>query len=237
MKTIDFNNQLPSWAHKILGKFSVKSPSELYGIETGKESYPYLNLNCSDNCGAKMNMAYYGLNSHLPGEYLYDVSLQFNPDYPKDKDKDSANNITVDASSDEVINSIRNFLDNLQKAIAFKKELSGRIKFLLEFWCEQKYNVEIIIRQDEDKIAFLLRELSERLHNVPILSEAKTYHDCLGIIHTLEANSDISSIKAGDGNTNNPLLDGAYHWINILLKTNGISRSVTHKSNLWVRAY
>ena len=241
MDTIDFNTDLPSWAHKVNNEFQVQDLHTLFRRQKGNSSAAtYISLDCSDKCGAKIDLSYYGLNHFLPGEHGNDESLQFRPQYPEHKTKDTADNITVDLTKDGVLESLDTFLSNMKKAMAFKEGLKKGILFYLQFRLEKEYDVGVIVRKDieDSRIVFLLLKLDARLNKVPLLVQAENYRNCLGIIHTLGLDADIESIQAGRENkSDNPVLERIFWWMNILLKANGRPRTITEKPYLWVLEY
>ncbi len=234
MKTISYslNDFLPEWASKIGGDFCMKSPSELFRLANKENGSTHLSLKCFDDCGARIDFAYYGTNSFLPNELNENGCIQFCFHSPKDKTEDTANNIAVDITKKGIVDSIQSFFKNAEKAVAFKKETMKDIRYLLEFTFEN-LKIEFIVRVEEDKTSILLFRLSESLAKITLQSEPKTLKDFLGTVYVWGCEI---HLKAGNESADNPFIGVIFEWINdTCLKNNIIVPE--KKPRLWVLKY
>ncbi|MEI7810269.1 MAG: hypothetical protein WCI41_01780 [bacterium] len=224
---------MPKWGEKGLGTIKVKSPNRIYNAEKS-ENCTYLSIECSDCCGAKLDIFYHGLNHFLPETYFYENSLHFIPSYSKEKDKDCGNNILMDLSNETFVGSVKDFISNASKAFVFKQDLIKGILFKLSF----KYTVFevdlLIKRNDDNKIIILLFQLSENLaKRVLLLNEARNYKEALGITHIFTEDFCVDDIKEGNESSNKILLNDLFVWVKNLFYLNQIDFD-EHKLNLWV---
>lgn len=238
MKNINLNNQLPAFCRVILHKFCPEDMHTLFrnslSDEDKKKVNTYLNFVCSDDCGAKIDLAYHGLNHYFPGQGDQDSTINFTPAYGLDKFKDSADNICVDfVKNPNVMEEFNDFFWTVKNAQKFKTDLTENLWCLLEFHTGHGNNgFSVIVRSEGEKVQFFLFEIPDTIPVIPVLEESTNPKHCLGLIH--ETTGDANTLKQGDCNEKNPLLAGVYEWAQKMFLENGIGKQEIF---LWTRKY
>lgn len=235
MQIVNFKNKPPKWGFSIGGMFTTEPPSTIYRREHNIEFYAFLSLNCSCGCGAAMHVYYGGLTRYWPPEGDTGKMIQFDPYYPKEKKSDSADNVAIDPFNWEVMKGLNLFLAEIPKVIAFRKKLDKGFVAVLEVNLSDFSEVQIIVRRESERINFILGQISEKVANVPLLEEAGSYRDALGIIHSVASETDLKPLLVNEhGNLKDPIFKGILEWVQMLGKENDVELSV---KSIWIRPY
>ena len=78
---------------------------------------------------------------------------------------------------------------------------------------------------------FYLFEIPNVFPKVPLLNEAKTYLECLGLVATLPAEIDTSKIKNDYADMANPFFKPIIEWVKLLGEENQMELQI---KNIWV---
>ncbi|ETB63733.1 TPA: hypothetical protein DIC38_02945 [Candidatus Nomurabacteria bacterium] len=238
MTTFDFNDNQPEFRARVFdGDKSVKTerPYEIFGKTKKSKGTTFLDMECAcgaTDCVSRISFYYSGLNHYCNSRNLgSDTQININPSHKEENGR--ANNVMWDPT-DENVSEFINFSETVREAIAFKQkllnglyaELQVRIKGI-DYYGE----VQLIVRKDETDMLFYLFEIPNVFPKVPLLNEAKTYLECLGLVATLPAEIDTSKIKNDYADMANPFFKPIIEWVKLLGEENQMELQI---KNIWV---
>ncbi|MEN9338557.1 MAG: hypothetical protein RI945_282 [Candidatus Parcubacteria bacterium] len=133
--------------------------------------------------------------------------------------------------TEESIAELMTFTETVKEAIIFKKELLSELFAELQVWIKNYEEIHIAVRKDEAGIHLFLYDIPVIFAKVPLLSESKSYRECLGLIATLPSDTDLSEVKNDWAKKSNPFFTPVIEWVNLLAKENGVSDI---SADMWV---
>lgn len=224
----NLNLELPDWAKKDdKGIICVKSPMEMYAIKEEKNvNFTHLVLLCTGKCESSVHFEYNGLEDLFSDDTHIRISAKIT-EYSRSR---GYNSISVNLLDKNLIESIKKFFDDAQKAAAYKLDLVKDINCELQFKSGE-FNVSMVIKNDG---TVLLYELSEKLGNVvPTLFKPRSYEGLLGVVYYFGKDIDLDDIKTGNVSSNKPLLKALFIWVKTLFRSNNFELNESDLS-LWV---
>lgn len=234
MITVNFNEKLPTFGmfNHDDKKIRIKNPDEIFAKQKKSKGGIYLNMRCccsDSDCNNKVSFYYSGLSYYFGSKNLgSDTEINIHPSH--DEVKGKANNILY-APTNENLKEFTDFFETVKEAIDFKKSLLNGLYAQLQVRIKGYPEIQIMVRKDEKGIHFLLFEISKDLPLVPLLSEAESYYECLGVIGKLPSDTDTSKIKNDHADMKNLFFGPVIEWVKSLGKENQLDLTI---SSIWV---
>lgn len=238
MTTFDFKNNQPEFGTQISHEdksVKTKRPYDIFAKQKKSKGEILLVMRCAcgdPNCRSSVSFHYSGLNHYGDSANLgSDTHVSINPYHEEAEGK--ADNVMWNPTEENVSEFI-NFSETVREAIAFKQkllkdlyaELQVRIKGV-----DYEGELRMIVRKEETAVQFYLFEIPNIFPKVPLHNQAKTYRECLGLIATLPAETDISKIKNDYADMVNPFFKPVIEWVKLLGEENQMELRI---KNIWV---
>lgn len=238
MTTFDFNDKQPEFGTRISyenNSVKTKGPDEVFVKQKQSKGKILLDMRCTcgdPDCTNRISFHYSGLNRYGDSRNLgSDTQINIYPYHKEEKGK--ADNVMWNPTQENVYEFI-NFSDTVREAIAFKQELLKGLYAELQVRVKRFDNeveLQLIVRKEETGVLFYLFEIPNIFPKVPLLSEAKTYRECLGLVAILPAEIDTSKIKNDYADMANPFFKPIIEWVKLLGEEN---QTELHIRNIWV---
>lgn len=229
MNIINFAENLPIFGEKKENRTTIttKKPYEIFkGIGT-----TVLGIKCSCQDPTCTNMIYFnysGLEYYFGSRNLgSDTHINILNSY---KDEGKADNVMYEPSKENLSEFI-SFFHDVQKAVNFKKEILNGLYAQLQINIKNFSTIELMVRKTEKEFVFILFEIGIDLPNIPLISEAKDYKECLGVIAKIPVDTDVSKIKNDYADMNNPFFKPVIEWAKLLGQENNVELEIR---NIWV---
>jgi len=179
-----------------------------------------LDVCCSCDCKAKLQMHYFGFNQFLPSGQDNDFDII--PEYQKKLSNLECPNIYVKILNFGVLETLTTFIKKTKAAAEFKRDVVQGIRFELRFDSFSIGEVGIIVRQDTSigRWVMVLSRVGTSVVNFPLEEIASRFEDCIGIIHSKTTTDDIYSVSPHDFR-NSEGMKKAREWVKELIKLNG----------------
>lgn len=239
-KEINLLESLPPWAeHRsgISNEIRLKSFYDLFrsADENNRKWNAILDFPCECGCGRKMEIHYFGLNYTFPNK-THDTIIGF--DQKKENIREhEANQVDVAHINNGVDNfkRITEYLEGVQKAMQFKKNLYADVLFKVEFSLKNHMSdVTLLIEENNGNTKVILHAISDSLPVVPLEVSASALNERLGVVlicekgdmlvaHealTEEQSVSLEAFKASK------LFNDLVVWVNTLLQGNNSTLAI-----------
>lgn len=187
MHQIHLLQTLPTWAEhepKSYQKIRFKNLHQIFrSLEGNKDWNPTIEFNCDCGCGRNFEIYHYGLNYHFPNSG-YDHIVGFSQEKENIR-QDSANQVDVAHFTNGVNNfkKITQFLEGIERAMNFKKNLFENTFFKVEFlFGSHVPQLTLLVEKNMGATKVVLHEITDSLPIVPLEKQAAAVIERLGIV-------------------------------------------------------
>jgi hypothetical protein len=231
---VDFKEKPPKFGEQNHDDKATKTkdPYKIFTENKKSKGTVLLDMRCSctdSNCRNKISFYYNGLNHYFSSKNLgsdTEVSIQ-----SCDKaEGEKYNNVMWDPTEENVLK-FTNFAETAREAITFKQKLLNGLYAQLQVRIKGYNEIQIMVRKEDSKFLFILFEIPNACPRIPLLNEAKEYHECLGVIATLPTDTDTSKIKNDWADMKNPFFAPIINWVKLLGEENQLTLEI---NNIWV---
>lgn len=211
---------------------TTKNPHEIFANQKKSKGSIIFDMKCcctDSDCQSRIMFMYSGLNRYIGSRNLgSDTEIAIHPESKKEEGR--ANNVWWNPSEDNVGQFV-DFAETAREAVAFKLELLTGLYAELKVRIKGYDEIQIMVRKEETEIRFILFEIPNTFPKVPLLREAESYRECLGVIATLPPDTDTREIKNDYADMINPFFAPIIAWVNLLGVKNQLDLVI---SSIWV---